>query len=467
MKFYNRERKVRNGYLTAFALLMISYLLVFIMTRQMEKRAVVVNTMSENINDLSALLLCIKDSETDFLNYLATGKPEYLESYGNNIQCAHSSLLLMGQYKDKDTIQKNNLKTLNTLISDRAAHNNALIDSMRMNQQNLANIIRERIEYGVQSRESINRISENIKNRESYLLETRTRAFEKVSKRMKLVHIFTLLMAVVLVAYSMILFNNVSVAKKQYREQLRDGIEKLLAANNDLVKLRSIEKFATSGRIARAIAHEVRNPLTSISLAAEQLGTSVPENEDTSMLLSIITRNVNRIHDLILELLNSTKFSQLILNELPLNSIVEQAIDLAKDRIELHEIKLKTNYHAFPCYVKADPEKMRIALLNLIINAIEAMEPGKGVLEISTMRSEEECHIMIKDNGKGMDEKSLARIFDPYFTQKEHGNGLGLTLTQNIILNHNGNINVESTPGQGTVFTITMSVVEPVATTAT
>lgn len=465
MKFYNRERKVRNGYLTAFALLMISYLLVFFMTRQMEKRADVVNNMSQNINDLSALLLCIKDSETDFLNYLATRNTEFLESYGKNVQCAHASLLLMSQYKDNDTIQKKNLKALSILVTDRTAHNNALIDSVRLNQQSLTNIIRERIAYGVQSREGINRVSEKIKNRESYLLETRTRAFENLSKRMKVVHIFTLLFAVVLVIYSMILFNNVSVAKKQYREQLRDGIEKLLAANNDLVKLRSIEKFATSGRIARAIAHEVRNPLTSITLATEQLGTSVPENEDTSMLLSIITRNVNRIHDLILELLNSTKFSQLILNELPLNTVVEQAIDLAKDRIELHEIKLKTNFHPKPCYIKADPEKMKIALLNLIINAIEAMEPGKGVLEITTMCSDDECQIIIKDNGKGMDEKSLARIFDPYFTQKEHGNGLGLTLTQNIILNHNGNIYVESTPGQGTVFTITLTVAEPIEAT--
>ncbi len=465
MKFFNRERKVRNGYLTAFALLMISYLLVFFMTRQMERRAVVVNTAGKTINDLSALLLCIKDSEIDFINYLVTHDAADLESYGKNVLCAQSSLMLMSQYKDIDPLQKENFDSLQMLVSARIRYNNELLDTIRVRHLNYDSLIQKRIDYGSETRLHFNAISEKIKSRESYILQTRTRTIENLSHRMRIIHIFTLLLAVILVVYSMMLFNKVSVAKKQYREQMKEGIEKLLAANNDLVKLRSIEKFATSGRIARAIAHEVRNPLTSISLAAEQLGSSVPETEDTSLLLSIITRNVNRIHDLILELLNSTKFSQLILDHISVNTIVEQAIELAKDRIELNEIQLISKLSEHPCVIKADQEKLRIALLNLIINAIEAMEPGKGVLEISTQRVQEECMIMIKDNGMGMDEKSIARIFDPYFTQKENGSGLGLTLTQNIILNHSGNITVESSPGQGTVFTITLAVTEPVVAT--
>jgi signal transduction histidine kinase len=463
MKFFNRERKVRNGYLTAFALLMISYLLVFFMTRQMERRAVIVNTASKTIKDLSALLLCIKDSEIDFINYLVTHDYGDLESYGKNIRCAQSSIMLMRQDKDIDSRQKENFDSLHMLVSARVRYNNVLLDSIRVGHLNYDTLVQKRIAYGSETRLLFNALSEKIKSRESYILQTRTRTFESLSHRMKIIHIFTLILAVTLVAYSMMLFNKVSVAKKQYREQMKEGIEKLLAANNDLVKLRSIEKFATSGRIARAIAHEVRNPLTSISLAAEQLGSSIPENEDSSLLLSIITRNVNRIHDLILELLNSTKFSQLNLDHISVNTIVEQAIELAKDRIELHEIQLISILSAQPCVVKADREKLRIALLNLIINAIEAMEPGKGVLEISTQQIQDECMIMVKDNGMGMDEKSIARIFDPYFTQKENGSGLGLTLTQNIVLNHNGNISVDSAPGQGTVFTITLSVAEPLA----
>ena len=98
--------------------------------------------------------------------------------------------------------------------------------------------------------------------------------------------------------------------------------------------------------------------------------------------------------------------------------------------------------YAVPREVEIDPEKMKIAFLNIIINAIEAMEPGKGVLEIKIANLHQNCLITIKDNGSGMDKDSLLRIFEPYFTSKSEGNGLGLTHTQNIILNHKGKINV-------------------------
>jgi signal transduction histidine kinase len=103
-----------------------------------------------------------------------------------------------------------------------------------------------------------------------------------------------------------------------------------------------------------------------------------------------------------------------------------------------------------------DAEKMKLAFLNIIVNAIEAMEPGTGVLEIKTEYRENQCLITIKDNGIGMDEESASKIFEPYYTTKESGNGLGLTNTQNIILNHNGHITLESAPGKGTTFFITL-----------
>jgi signal transduction histidine kinase len=254
----------------------------------------------------------------------------------------------------------------------------------------------------------------------------------------------------------MMVFNNVSKAKLRYRGQLEEGIEKLKVANNDLINLRSIEKFAASGRIARAIAHEVRNPLTSISLAAEELGSSVTSKEET-MLIDIITRNVDRIHHLVLELLNSTKFSQLTLTKQSLNTIVEKALELAKDRIELHGIKVVRNFSVDPCIVVADGDKMITAVLNLLVNAIEAVDEGKGIIEINTGHKSGQCSVTIKDNGVGISGSSLSRIFEPYFTQKENGSGLGLTLTQNIILNHKGNISVESKETVGTIFTILLN----------
>ena len=135
--------------------------------------------------------------------------------------------------------------------------------------------------------------------------------------------------------------------------------------------------------------------------------------------------------------------------------MLDGALELAKDRLALNKIQVSREY-SDECIVSADIEKMKIALLNIIVNAIEAMEPGKGILRIQINRREDKCTITITDNGSGMDGEAAVRIFDPYFTTKIKGNGLGLTNTQNIILNHKGNISVESEKGKGTVFIITL-----------
>jgi signal transduction histidine kinase len=251
--------------------------------------------------------------------------------------------------------------------------------------------------------------------------------------------------------YAFTIYNKENYAKRIYRRQLEEGIEQLKATNRELDELRSIEKFAVSGRISRTIAHEIRNPLTNINLACEQIRIS--PDSDSQVLLDMIKRNSKRINDLITDLLNSTKFSELIPKKVFIHNILDEALQLAADRIDLNGIKINKDY-AVPREVEVDPEKIKIAFLNIIINAIEAMQPGKGVLDIKITNQPENCLITIRDNGSGMDKDSLLRIFEPYFTSKNEGNGLGLTHTQNIILNHNGKINVSSTPGFGTTFTI-------------
>jgi signal transduction histidine kinase len=101
-----------------------------------------------------------------------------------------------------------------------------------------------------------------------------------------------------------------------------------------------------------------------------------------------------------------------------------------------------------------DPEKIKIAFLNIIVNAIEAMN-DEGVLHITTQTKNGKCVTIIRDNGKGMTKADVGRLFEPYFTTKEKGTGLGLTNTQNIILSHNASITVESEIEKGTAFTIT------------
>ncbi|WP_298740194.1 hybrid sensor histidine kinase/response regulator [uncultured Chitinophaga sp.] len=218
------------------------------------------------------------------------------------------------------------------------------------------------------------------------------------------------------------------------------------------------QKFVITGRIARVIAHEVRNPLTNILLAVSQFKQEPADTEDSQLYTDIIERNCIRINQLITELLHSTRMIDLHIQLHGVNELTEKALELAKDRLQLNEIKVQKRLTDPDIMIPADAEKIEIALLNIIINAIEAMAPGKGELGIITSRHNDKAIIQISDNGVGIPEEMRTKLFDPFFTNKPKGSGLGLTSTQNIIINHKGNIHVDSEPGKGTTFSITLPV---------
>lgn len=227
-------------------------------------------------------------------------------------------------------------------------------------------------------------------------------------------------------------------------------------AENDLLMA---EKLSMTGRIARSIAHEVRNPLTNLTLALEQLRDELPkDNEDIRLYCDIIDRNSNRIEQLIGEMLNSSKPKQLNLELTDLNVVIEDALQLAVDRINLNQMKLEKHLHADLPRLLLDREEIKMALLNIIINAIEAMDPGMGVLRIRTDVNGNSVQAAIEDNGKGISPENIERLFDPFFTSKADGMGLGLTSTKNILNSHNVDVNVSSTPGIGTTFTLKFTI---------
>ena len=222
-------------------------------------------------------------------------------------------------------------------------------------------------------------------------------------------------------------------------------------------ELRLAEKLSLTGRLARTIAHEVRNPLTNINLATEQLLESLKEmgNEDLIIYPEIIQRNSRRINELITELLKSAKPSELSLEKVNPNDLIDEALSLCTDRIKLLEIKVNRNYSDSPPLLSFDVEKIKTALINIITNAIEAMEERENpVLSLATEVDKEDLVIHIHDNGRGMDRETANQLFDAFFTGKKHGMGLGMTTTQNIVKSHGGNIEVASRPGEGTTFTL-------------
>jgi PAS domain S-box-containing protein len=218
------------------------------------------------------------------------------------------------------------------------------------------------------------------------------------------------------------------------------------------------EKLAIAGKIARTLAHEVRNPLTNINLSIEQLEEYVNE-EEYNQYFEIVKRNSKRINDLVTELMENSKPAELHeSSSTPIQTIVNNTIELAKDRAKLKNIKIITELNLKKEKVLADESKLTIAVLNILMNAIEAVDPNTGIIQISSSCDKEKCYISIEDNGSGIERECLTKVFEPYYTSKPNGMGLGLATSHSIIHTHGGAINIESEVNRGTKFTIVLNI---------
>jgi PAS domain S-box-containing protein len=213
------------------------------------------------------------------------------------------------------------------------------------------------------------------------------------------------------------------------------------------------EKLEAKGRVIRTLAHEIRNPLNNISVSIDQLKTII--SPDDAELLNIVYRGVRRIDDLINQLMDSSRYYKMKFTVMPLQTVLDKAVDDAMDRINLKKIKVEVSYPPLPAMALIDLERIKIAFLNILLNAVEAMEEAKGHLKISLASKEDFHEVTIADNGCGMSEEITSHLFEPYFTAKPNGVGLGLPSALAIIQSHKGAIHVESKPNDGTVFTIT------------
>lgn len=223
-------------------------------------------------------------------------------------------------------------------------------------------------------------------------------------------------------------------------------------------ELRNAEKLAVTSRVARTIAHEVRNPLTNVNLSVEQLKNEITGKDETlDMYFDIITRNCERINNLITELLNATKPAPLVASQHSLNEIAEQAVSLLNEKITSKEIKIEREYHKSALDVNVDAVKIKEAIYNVLLNAIEAVEPKTGIIKIKTSVKHDKYTVIISDNGTGLSKESLDKVFEPFYSTRHNAKGLGLTSAQNILLTHKGNINVESEEGKGTTVTLSFT----------
>lgn len=213
------------------------------------------------------------------------------------------------------------------------------------------------------------------------------------------------------------------------------------------------EKLAASGRFILTLAHEVRNPLNNIKLSVENLLETIT-NEEDHYFLEIIQRNSQRIDNLITELLHSSRPAEISLSNISLNSLLTRLIATVQDKITLRNITLITQYDLQDAVIKADEVKLEMALLNILVNAIEAVPDSTGVIEVKTIVQNNRASLLISDNGYGISPENKEKLFEPYFTSKRNGIGLGLATTFNILQSHHAKIDVQSQVNAGSLFTV-------------
>jgi signal transduction histidine kinase len=200
-----------------------------------------------------------------------------------------------------------------------------------------------------------------------------------------------------------------------------------------------------------ALAHEVRNPLTNINLALEML-TSTTLDDDQKLYLAIAKRASLRINGLITDLLSSSKPGEMASDKQCIHQLLDEVLAATEDRIRLKNITVRRDFTTIDCRVLVNKHQVMIALTNIIINAIDAMPLNTGKLILVTKCINGQCVISIEDNGIGISQENLGKIFKPFFTNKPGGMGLGLSTTLELLKSNYVRVEVKSEIGRGARF---------------
>jgi two-component system sensor histidine kinase HydH len=226
-------------------------------------------------------------------------------------------------------------------------------------------------------------------------------------------------------------------------------------------RVRRSERLAALGRLASGVAHEIRNPLSSIKGFAQYFRDKFEVGTEDKSYADIMIQEVERLNRVISQLLDFGRPKELRLDLHPLSQILEHPLQLIRADLNKRGIKLIESSFS-DGKVKVDSDQMTQALLNIFLNAVESMESG-GELRVEMVKKPEKggAEIWISDSGPGIPPENLSKIFDPFFSTKKKGTGLGLAITANIIEAHGGEISVESREGRGTTFKIFLPYPKP------
>ena len=260
------------------------------------------------------------------------------------------------------------------------------------------------------------------------------------------------ILAFALVSYAT---HQLAKGKREEATKYQLAAEQLAAANASLKEaeqqVRRSERLAALGQLTAGLAHELRNPMGTMKTSAELLARNVEkENDIAREMAGFIREEVDRTNSLITRFLDFARPQHLKMVPADLAAMLDQVIERF-EREKKSDISVYKNYSPDIPPVAFDAELMERVILNLVTNAAQASPPG-GVVTVKTRAAGNMAEIAVIDRGSGIDPKNLESIFNPFFTTKPDGVGLGLAICSKIVDEHGGQISVESTPGEGSVF---------------
>ena len=267
---------------------------------------------------------------------------------------------------------------------------------------------------------------------------------------------------VLFLAVVSVLSNQMGESNRAEARRYRATAEQLAAANRSLQEaeaaVRRSERLAALGQLTAGLAHELRNPLGTMKTSAELLLKNTSgENAVTRELAGYISAEVDRTNSLITRFLEFARPLRLRLEETDLNSVIDRAVAELERRRPPLDVAVYKNYSPDIRPFQLDGELMQRVIHNLLLNAAQASRP-RGAITVKTRLVGGEAEIAVLDRGAGIDPKDLESIFNPFFTTKTDGVGLGLAIVSKIVDEHGGKMAVESEPGQGSVFRIFLPV---------
>ncbi|MGB9195555.1 MAG: ATP-binding protein [Terriglobales bacterium] len=243
-------------------------------------------------------------------------------------------------------------------------------------------------------------------------------------------------------------------------QQLRESREEIEHLHR--TQMSRAEHFATLGELATGLAHEIRNPLAGIAGVIEIVGRDLPASSPAKAVVKDVREEIAQINRILTDLLGTARPRASEMRPSDLNTTVEHAVMLARQQVLSKPIKIEFTPAADLLEADHDSDQIHQVLLNLLLNSVQAIE-GTGVVRVAVFTKDggDDAVVTVSDTGRGIPPEHLPNIFRPFYTTKGNGTGLGLSLARRIVEEHHGRIDVESSSGKGTTFSVTLPMRQP------